>query len=101
MMCQEAKDCEWFNWTNHTCPMTGNLITRCWMKTGKGVAKMKTGAITGPKFCELKGKRNCIERDRMYIGDGLNVWVRRRNNFGRQKTEARCQVKIMNQQIFS
>ena len=94
MMCQEAKDCEWFNWSNTTHPRTGKQITRCWMKTGKGDAKVDgmVGVITGPKYCELTNKRHCIERNRMYIGDGLNVWVRQRNNFGRQKTEARCQV---------
>jgi len=89
MMCQEDARCEWFNWSNSTCAMSGKQITKCWMKTGKGNAKEIPGVITGPKYC--KPERSCIERDRMYIGDGLNRWVRRKNNFGRQKTEADCQ----------
>ena len=107
LMCQEAAGCEWFNWSNFTSTMTGNQITRCWMKTGKGNAKEMPGVITGPKYC--KPQRSCIERGKMYIGDelnrlgarmfigngeGLNRWVRWKNNFGRQKTEADCQVCV-------
>jgi len=87
MMCQEAEGCEWFNWSN----TTGNVMSRCWMKRGKGMAMEKTGVITGPKYCKQEENRRCIERNRMYIGDGLNVWNRRDNNFGRQKTESHCQ----------
>eukprot|EP00092_Neocalanus_flemingeri_P037381 GFUD01040705.1.p1 GENE.GFUD01040705.1~~GFUD01040705.1.p1 ORF type:complete len:464 (+),score=104.46 GFUD01040705.1:119-1393(+) len=89
MTCQEDDSCEWFNWSNRTCPMSGKQITKCWMKRGKGNAKDMPGVITGPKYC--KPERRCIERDRMYIGDSLNVWQRRKNNFGRQKSEAACQ----------
>eukprot|EP00091_Calanus_sinicus_P019900 TRINITY_DN5189_c0_g1_i2.p1 TRINITY_DN5189_c0_g1~~TRINITY_DN5189_c0_g1_i2.p1 ORF type:complete len:187 (-),score=42.38 TRINITY_DN5189_c0_g1_i2:102-662(-) len=91
MMCQEDKDCQWFNWSNFTSPETGEETTKCWFKTGKGFPKAMPGVITGPKYCEPHTHRHCIESGRMYIGDGLNVWKRRRNNFGRQKTAARCQ----------
>eukprot|EP00092_Neocalanus_flemingeri_P078861 GFUD01098179.1.p1 GENE.GFUD01098179.1~~GFUD01098179.1.p1 ORF type:complete len:542 (+),score=128.64 GFUD01098179.1:107-1627(+) len=89
MTCQEDASCEWFNWSNRTCPMSGKQITKCWMKAGKGNAKDMPGVITGPKYC--KPERGCIERDRMYIGDPLSVWQRRKNNFGRQKSETDCQ----------
>jgi len=91
VMCQRRKGCEWFNWSNGTCPRTGNVISRCWMKKGKGNGMFKAGGITGPKSCKQEKKRSCIENNMMYIGDGLNVWKRRGNNFGRQKTAARCQ----------
>ena len=91
VMCQRAEECEWFNWTNGTCPMTGKIITRCWMKSGKGNLKAKPGGMTGPARCKHEKKRSCIEDNRMYVGDGLNVWKIRGNNFGRQKTAARCQ----------
>merc|ERR1712240_241257 len=61
------------------------------MKKGKGNGMFKAGGITGPKSCKPEKKRSCIENNMMYIGDGLNVWKRRGNNFGRQKTAARCQ----------
>jgi len=87
MLCQEAEMCEWFNWSNTTHPFP----TRCWMKRGKGKAKHMPGVTTGPKYCQQRENRQCIERNRMYIGDGLNMWKRRRNNFGRQRTEGHCQ----------
>merc|ERR1711970_925645 len=90
-MCQRAKGCEWFNWSNGTCPMTGKIISRCWMKKGKGNVIAKEGGMTGPARCKHEKKRSCIENDKMYVGDGLNVWKIRGNNFGRQKTAARCQ----------
>jgi len=91
VMCQRAKGCEWFNWSNGTCPMTGKIITRCWMKKGKGNVMAKEGGMTGPARCKHEKKRSCIENNKMYVGDGLNVWKIRGNNFGRQKTAARCQ----------
>ena len=92
MMCQEDKDCKWFNWSNFSSPTTGKATTKCWFKTGKGNPMAMPGVITGPEYCEPHSHRGCIESDRMYIGDGLNVWKRRRNNFGHQKTAAHCQV---------
>jgi len=91
MMCQRAEGCEWFNWSNETCPMTGKLMTRCWMKRGKGNVMAKAGRMTGPARCKHEKERSCIESNKMYIGDGLNIWKRRGNHFGRQKTAARCQ----------
>ena len=99
MMCQRAEGCEWFNWTNGTCPMTGKVITRCWMKKGKGSVKARAGGMTGPASCKHEKKRSCIENNKMYVGDGLNIWKRRVNNFGRQKTAARCQVLLNLQYI--
>merc|ERR1712042_106095 len=52
VMCQRRKGCEWFNWSNGTCPRTGNVISRCWMKKGKGNGMFKAGGITGPKSCK-------------------------------------------------
>ena len=57
VMCQEDAKCEWFNWSNFTSPMTGNKITKCWMKTGKGKAMEMPGVITGPKYCKPQPRR--------------------------------------------
>ena len=74
-MCQKESQCEWFNWSKYA-------ITKCWLKMGKGIAKYMPGVTTGPKYCEPE--RKCIERGKMYIGDGFG--------FRRQKSEAACQV---------
>jgi hypothetical protein len=66
------------------------MVPRCYLKMGKGKAIPLSGVTTGPKYCQPE--RSCIERGKMYIGDGLNVWKRGKNNFGRQKSEAACQV---------
>ena len=58
----------------------------------------KAGRMTGPARCKHEKERSCIESNKMYIGDGLNIWKRRGNHFGRQKTAARCQVSL---KIFS
>ena len=93
LMCQEAEKCEWFSWLNVTSSETEAESGRCYMKTGKGTAKAAQGVTTGPKYCQPE--RNCIERNRMYIGDGLNYWNISKNNFGRQKSEAACQVCVI------
>ena len=59
----------------------------------------KAGRMTGPARCKHEKERSCIESNKMYIGDGLNIWKRRGNHFGRQKTAARCQVSLNLQYI--
>ena len=92
-LCQQNAECEWFNWENTTDSETNTTVTKCWLKKGKGSGKKMVGVTTGPRNCLPKPERHCIEQGAMYIGDGLNLWVRRKNNWGRQKTAAACQVR--------
>ena len=90
-LCQSVKDCEWFNWSNFTISDGEKWSTRCYLKSGKGKAKAKSGVTTGPKYCV--SETSCIEHGKLYIGHGFNYWQIRKNNFGGQKSAAKCQVR--------
>ena len=94
MLCQQEYDCQWFNWLNTTNDKDWKSSSRCYLKVGKGKSdssRKRLGVTTGPKYCQPTQRHQCIKRGIIYVGDGLNFWKQKRNNFGRQKTEVACQ----------